>query len=215
LSYCVVDAVWPIGSRYDEVVVPLVRRVAAANGDEAPVVATAQQLPVDPFPLPELLQRYPDVPTLLKITNGQRTSSRNGTLKAEAALRYARVLQYAGVHEMRDARRLIGDERSLGSVDSDLAATPGDGAFGIRRGYLWMLCGDDSGVKPDRMILRWLRRYGVAADPSVAAKVVRETACQLTHLQGESVTPWMVDHAIWRDERRRSRRGHRRLHRHK
>jgi hypothetical protein len=39
LSYCVLDAVWSIGAVYDTVVAPLVWRVAAANGDSAPLIS--------------------------------------------------------------------------------------------------------------------------------------------------------------------------------
>lgn len=38
LSYCVLDAVWSIGSRYDSVTAEVVRAVARAVGDEEPVV---------------------------------------------------------------------------------------------------------------------------------------------------------------------------------
>jgi len=37
------------------------------------------------------------------------------------------------------------------------ARIPGDGAC---LGYLWMLVGDDNGIKPDRMVLRWLAAHG-------------------------------------------------------
>ena len=78
LSYCVLDAVWSIGALYDPVVVPLIYRVAAANGDSEPMVSSAEQLTVDPLPLPRLLERYVEASGLQQITNRQRTSSRGG-----------------------------------------------------------------------------------------------------------------------------------------
>ncbi len=33
LTYCIADAVWSIGARYDTVVAPLVRRLAREHGD--------------------------------------------------------------------------------------------------------------------------------------------------------------------------------------
>ncbi|MFC7759506.1 hypothetical protein ACFQY4_16965 [Catellatospora bangladeshensis] len=79
LSYCVIDAVWSIASRYDEVVEPLVRRVANANGDERPVVGAAEPLPPDPLPLPVLLTRYSTAAALRQVTNGQLTSAREAS----------------------------------------------------------------------------------------------------------------------------------------
>jgi len=77
LSYCVIDAVWSISAHYDQVVAPLVRRVAERHGDPQPVVAANAALPPDPLPLPALLDRYPTAATLRADTNGQRTSSRS------------------------------------------------------------------------------------------------------------------------------------------
>jgi hypothetical protein len=92
LAYCVLDAVWSIGAVYETVVTPLVHRVAAANGDTSPLVSASAQPPADPLPLVVLLQRYQDASALQDITNKQLTSPRNGVPKAEAALRYARIL---------------------------------------------------------------------------------------------------------------------------
>jgi hypothetical protein len=71
---------------------------------------------------------------------------------------------------------------------------------------LWMLCGSDDVIKPDRMVLRWLARQGEHADAVRAREVLCEVARQLTPRLGRPVTPWMVDHAIWKAERSRRAR---------
>ncbi len=80
LAYCVLDAVWSIGARYDTVVVPLVRRVAEAHGDHRPTVPAADTLPPDPLPLPALLARFPSADALVPCTNAQRTLIWDGSL---------------------------------------------------------------------------------------------------------------------------------------
>lgn len=206
LSYCVLDAVWSIGALYDEVVVPLVWRVAAVGGDRMPLVSVGDQLPPDPLPLPTLLREYPDVGSLQFVTNLQRTSPRNGISKADATLRHARTLADHDVLNLEHAQQLLTEETNWLLVDTALAAIPGDGADGVRRGYLWMLVGDDDLIKPDRMILRWLAREGLRANATKARDVIKEIAQALTEQLGRPVTRWMVDHAIWQAERSRRRK---------
>ena len=200
LTYCVLDAVWSIGARYDSVVVPLVGRVAAARGDSEPSVVPERLGKSDPFPLDELLATYPDPDALVAITNRQRTSTRGGILKADAALRYAGVLRDHGVTQRADVSALAGDVERSDQVDRALARVPGDG---VRRGYLWMLAGSDDIVKPDRMVLRFLARHGCPATPSEARVVLAKLADDLSE-PCRPVTPWMVDHAIWKAQRRAS-----------
>lgn len=201
LSYCVLDAVWSISSRYDEVVVPLVRRVAEAHSDPYPVVAAAVDLPADPLPLPLFLDRYPIEETLRVLTNSQRTSTTNGIAKAEAVLRYARILVRHGVTDLTAATDLMRDQARWDAVDRDLAEVPGDGSGGVRRRYLWMLAGSDDLVKPDRMVLRWLDHNGCRVTAMEARDVLTRAARELTVRLHRPVTPWMLDHAIWKDQR--------------
>lgn len=203
LSYCVIDAVWSIAARYDQVVVPLVRRVAERNGDARPLVDASQPLPPDPLPLPALLERYPSAAALQGDTNGQLTSSRSGIAKADAVRRYADVLVDHQVTDLVTAAAMMTDGEHWDEVNRSLATIPGEGQHGVRRGYLWMLCGSDGMVKPDRMTLRWLVRHGCEADAPQARMVLERAARELTTRLGRPVTPWMVDHAIWKAERMR------------
>ena len=163
LSYCVLDAVWSISNRYDKIVVPLVRRVAEANHDRSPVADAGTDLPADPLPLPTLLTRYPTADALRVVTNAQRTSTKNGIPKTEAALQYAGVLVEHGVTDLAAAVHLMTDLERWEAVDHALARIRGDGNGGVRRSYLWMLAGSDDLIKPDRMVLRWLAHNGCPA----------------------------------------------------
>ena len=142
LSACVLDAVWSVGADHDRVVEPLVHRVlgpAATGSLLAQSPSTA-----DSHPLPRLLTRFPDEQTLeAAAQNRQRTSTRNGVTKADAALRFARTLVGHGVLGLEDLPRLMADPASWSRVDRALSRVPGEGQHGARRSYFWSLCGVD------------------------------------------------------------------------
>lgn len=125
LSLCILDAVWSIGARYDSVVVPLVRRFAAEFGVGSPTVRANSTLGLDPLPLPALAGL--DVESLADKTNRQRTSTRSGILKADAALRHVAVFVEHGVTTLDDALELLSDGNRLALVDSALRRIPGEG----------------------------------------------------------------------------------------
>lgn len=199
VTYCVLDAVWSIGISYERYVVPAVRRVATAAGDESPVVAADAVPSHDPLPLSTFRAAYTTTEQLVAVTSSHRTSSRSGILKAQAALRYADVLTGFGIDTLADASKALTETDRVDEISAELRRIPGDG---VRTGYFWMLVGDDDTVKPDRMILRFLDRHGAPTDVLGAKTILRELAEHLT-TPGRPVTPWMVDHAIWRAERSR------------
>ena len=199
LSSCVVDAVWSISVNYDAVTVPITRAVFAASTrhDADPLVAGNDVTTPDPVRLDMFLSLFPTVDALVAVSDHHRTSPRGGILKADAALRYAKVFANAGVQTRHHALEALRDDVQYAALNEQLRAVPGDGANGVRRGYLWMLIGDDDGIKPDRMVLRWLAAHGQPATASEASTILRSIATELTHRSGSLVTPWMVDHAVW------------------
>jgi len=199
VTYCVLDAVWSIGISYDRHVVPAVRSVATAAGDENPVVATDAVPSHDPLPLSTFRATYTTTEPLVAVTSSHRTSTRSGIFKAEAALRYADVLTGFGIDTLADASKALTYSDRVNEISAELRRIPGDG---VRTGYFWMLVGDDDTVKPDRMILKFLARHGVATDVAGAKATLGELAERLSNPE-HLVTPWMVDHAIWRAERAR------------
>jgi hypothetical protein len=142
LSACVLDAVWSVGADHDRVVVPLVHRVltSAATG---PLLADSRP-DADSHPLPRLLTRFPDEQALeAAAQNRQRTSTRGGVTKADAALRYTRTLVTHGVLGIEDLPRLLADPALWSRLDRALSRVPGEGQHGARRSYFWELCGVD------------------------------------------------------------------------
>ncbi|WP_139122994.1 hypothetical protein [Cellulosimicrobium cellulans] len=92
----------------------------------------------------------------------------------------------------------------MDEISARLRQIPGDG---VRTGYFWMLVGDDDTVKPDRMILRFLKRYGTVTDVVGAKVVLRALADQLTtrgtapsptsSVQRSSSARWRISSRRW------------------
>lgn len=196
LAFCLVDAVWSIGAHYDNVVVPLVREgVARRFGVDKPTAPAEGFQPNDPLTLRQLADLGLD--ELTELTNRQRTSTRGGILKAEAVLWHCRLFRESGVETLEQAIDLMADEERFSKLDRALRSIPGEGSFGIRRGYLWMMIGNDSLIKPDRMVLRWLDRQGVRTDPDGARDIIAALVSRVVLPDGRHPSAWEVDHAIW------------------
>ncbi|WP_308161609.1 hypothetical protein [Mycolicibacterium goodii] len=195
LSLCIADAVWSIGAHYDNVVVPLVRKLAVNFGVNQPTVPMGERLGPDPLPLAELAGV--SVEELVSLTNRQNTSTRSGIRKADAALRHIHAFRVHGVGDLSDAIVLFGDEERFAAVNADLRKIPGDGAHAVRRDYLWMLIGQDDLIKPDRMVLRWFRHHGVIVDPVGARDLIAALVPAVSTRLKRPVTTWEIDHALW------------------
>lgn len=203
LSLCVLDAVFSIGARYATTVRTCERYAVAASlnsldaADSPAVIGTVAEQPLSAFvgaASAAGIERFAqDV-----LQNQQRTSTRNGVLKAAAALRYAEVLVDGGVELYRDVPALFADEPRMAPLAERLRAVPGNGTSDVRLGYLWMLLGDDDAIKPDRMVLRWLGNVlGHAPSAQTARVLLAEAAASL------GCTPWELDHAVWQAQRSR------------
>jgi hypothetical protein len=200
LSLCIVDAVWSIGARYEDVVVPLVRNLAKEFGVEQPTVPVSEPLGADPLPVTRLSDL--SVNELIRSTNWQNTSTRGGIRKADAVLRHTRVFLKHDVSGLAETIVLFSDERRFAAVNADLGAIPGEGAHAVRRDYLWMLIGQDDLINPDRMVLRWFSRHRVIVDPIGARDLIAAFVPAVSTRLKRSLTAWEIDHALWDAGRR-------------
>ncbi len=206
LSLCVLDAVYSVGARYTGVV-RVCRAYARHTGLEVITVPHREASKVIGTDAEQSLDvLIADIHAVGVagfaagvVRHRGRTSTRNGILKADAALQYAETLLAHDVRALADVSMLLTDPARLDAVEEELRAVPGNGAADVRLGYLWMLAGDDEHVKPDRMVLRWLTHHlGRPIDPAQARDLIAATA----HRTG--YTPWELDHAIWRHQSRRN-----------
>jgi hypothetical protein len=122
--------------------------------------------------------------------NRQRTSTVSGILKADAVLLAAQGIQKLGLATPADV------VRSQDAVEAFWLTIKGQGS-GISFGYFMMLLGQD-GIKPDRMIIRFLEK-ALASKVSTdeAREMLAEVALKL------SLSQIQLDHAIWNYQRGR------------
>lgn len=171
LAFCIADAVWSIGAHYDKVVVPLVRkRIARGVRRDQPTAPANGFRAKDPLKLKDLEALGLD--RLTALTNLQKTSTRSGIPKSEAVLLHRRIFRKHGVETLEQAIDLMADDERFAELNDELRSIPGEGGYGVRRGYLWMLIGNDDLIKPDRMVLRWLEQHDVKTDPDGAREII-------------------------------------------
>ncbi|MEW2287092.1 hypothetical protein [Streptomyces sp. NPDC047841] len=200
-SLCVLDAVFSINAHYERHTVPTCHRYAGWAGISDPLSGSAQ-LPVrDEQPLQSFvthIQTHGEAAFSSEILqNKQRTrANRDAPLKVAAARQYAEILVSHGITTLAEANASLADWDTLKAVERDLAGVTGHGS-GARLAYLWMLLGDDSRIKPDRMVLRWLQTVlQHTVTTAQAIELITEAAARLR------CTPWELDHAIWESQRK-------------
>lgn len=128
--------------------------------------------------------------------NRQRTSARNGILKAEAVFRFASALRAHGVEYFQD---ITAAAKSTG-LELMIRAIPGQRS-GISLRYFWMLAGSDDFIKPDRMVLRFLEAaLGKTVSTLEAQTLLEQTTARLRQTY-PALTARLLDHEIWKHQR--------------
>jgi hypothetical protein len=183
----ILDSIWSMGVNYHKHVVPVVCRYRAFRIGEGadPEKDSADDL-VSVFDgvggVEGFINRIAE--------NRQRTSTVSGILKADAVLLAAQGIQKLGLATPADV------VRSQDAVEAFWLTIKGQGS-GISFGYFMMLLGQD-GIKPDRMIIRFLEK-ALASKVSTdeAREMLAEVALKL------SLSQIQLDHAIWNYQRGR------------
>jgi len=196
---CILDAVFSIGARYESVQA-LVERYTRRY--DLPLHRPSAVLP-DPLNQAEVSVLVGQIEAIgperfaVEVLHNRRpTSPRNGILRSEAARRFGVALETHGVQTFQD---LTGGAQDP-ALDRDLRAVHGQGS-GIAVKYFFMLAGADHLVKPDRMIMRFLRRV---LDRPVSAEEAQQLlgeVADVLSIKGKAVTTGAVDYAIWSHER--------------
>jgi hypothetical protein len=204
LPLCVLDTIFSINAKYEST-----RNVVIRYCDHYRL----QRVRKDPDTLPpiedqESLSAFIEKITALGVeefaktilANRQRTSTRNGILKSEAVLRFAQVLQAHKVEYLQDIETIQGKE----SFEKAIKEIPGQGS-GITIRYFYMLAGSDDFVKPDRMILGFLKEQtGRSCNPDQAQELLSRAANALKP-EYPYMTPKLLDNLIWMYQREKGR----------
>ena len=151
LPLCIIDAVFSIGVTYQSTensVKHFCEHFGVTRLREKELATRSEQLSVSSFI--QFHQNFTFQEMAEKVyQNKQRTSTSNGILKAEAAYRFAGVIQGYCVEYLQDVNKILGDEK----FEADIARIPGQSS-GLSTRYFYMQAGDENFIKPDRMIRR-------------------------------------------------------------
>lgn len=189
LALCAIDSIQSIGVRYGAVE-NVVSRYRAFRKEEG-----GDGLTDDLIPLAATFDSVGGVTAWAEaIGNRHRTSTRPGApLKAQVIWSVANHLPKLGVRTASDLRSFAADTSTAQPVESYWTSLPGQRS-GISWRYLNMLAGVP-GVKPDRMIRRFVARsLGDAAYKMSAAQIATLVQAASAEL---NVTASDLDHAIW------------------
>ncbi len=204
LPLCILDAVFSINAKYEStrnVVERYCRHYSLRRVREDPLCLppVEEQEPVSAF-VEKIIQLGPEKFAGTVLANRQRTSTRSGIMKSEAALRFAQVLKLHKVEYFQDVEKIQGKE----SFENAVMAIQGQGT-GITVRYFYMLAGSNDLVKPDRMILGFLRdQLGENLSKDEAQRVLSE-ACNALESEYPHLTTKTLDHHIWRYQRQQGK----------
>ena len=200
LAFCVIDSVYSVGANYKSTLNTVFRFCASRELEPFREFGSSPDTITNEYSIEEFLkdtQRFNDDELADEIFgNRQRTSTKNGILKAVAVKEFASALKGYGINGFKDINQINGSlafERRVKSIK-------GQGS-GKTLSYFYMLAGDEWKVKPDRHIMNYLSTaagYPVTSDE--ATMLIQEAVSELSCSYPE-LTPRKLDHAIWNYDR--------------
>ncbi|MFD0051460.1 hypothetical protein ACFVHQ_19415 [Actinomycetes bacterium NPDC127524] len=192
---CVIDSVFSIGVRYEGVKNTVARYCDYFNlnkyriGTEHPILSEQQS--VEQF-INSFNELGLDTYVQNVFQNRQRTSTRNGILKAEAVYNFCNILQKYDVNYLQDVNKLYDNKE----FETEIKAIQGQKS-GISLVYFYMLVGDDNWVKPDRMIIRFLENVLERKVKINEAQSLLQLTSEILINEFSHITPRLLDYQIW------------------
>ena len=194
---CVIDAVFSIGVNYTSTRNTVKRFCSYCGISEATSSCPEEAIQ---FSVSDLITLYDNhgVQYMAErvYQNFQRTSTKHGILKAEAVLRFSRILLRYGVDFLQDVDKVIG----IPDFEGEIKQIPGQRS-GISLRYFYMLTGSGDFVKPDRMVVRFIE---TAIGKSLGIEECHEAlvrACELLGDEYPALKPRDLDNLIWKYQR--------------
>lgn len=196
LPICIIDAVFSIGVRYGSVKKATESFLSYFHLTIPRTCPVGKEYTVENF-LRDMgtFSSFEDAATN-GFKNRQRTSSRNGILKAEACYLVASVLKEHNINTLEDFQTYA----NRAKLDADICAVKGQHS-GIMNRYLWMLAGNANEIKPDRHLCRYVQKYfpHLSATPKdfPTIKTILEDTARRLGAKYPSLTPRFLDYLIW------------------
>jgi len=206
LPLCIIDSVFSIGVRYGQVlnVIETFCRQTGwvryrVHGSAFPAKADQQTV----SNLLEVLGHHPNPEKSLFHNSGYANPAakeESRILKANLVKQFAAALVAREIDTYEDLKSYPKPE----CLDCSLCGLPSLKSGVVVR-YFRMLAGDDTQVKPDRMILRFLcEALGSSVGTDEAVELVRG-ASSILEKDFPGMNPRLLDHEIWKYQRGRSR----------
>ena len=193
LPLCIIDSVFSIGVRYTSTQNVVNRYckyyslpVYNRNRNEAKQMHTVSEL-VENI---EKIGIQDSASTIFN--NKQRTSSKNGILKAEAVYQFAKILKKYGIESFVDLMH----SDDLLAIEREVRTIPGQ-TSGLSWRYFLMLAGDDNLAKPDRHILRFMHKHLGITPTLHEAQMILEDTVKILHNEYSNITVRLLDYTIW------------------
>lgn len=198
LDLCVIDAVFSIGVKYGSVKT-VVARYKNYIENTYPSLNERSRTVSESI---SIFESYQSIQEFAKnILNQQRTSTRNGILKAEAVLEILKVLEKHGIETIECFRNM--DPVEQNALDTAILSVRGQGS-GIMLKYLYMLAGNDNICKPDRMLHRFVASISGRKMSDDELQLVLAEACEILKKEFPSLTVRILDNQIWQYQRSHS-----------
>ena len=192
LPLCLLDAVYSMGVRYGST-----RKVTARYAAYYGAAGTNANHTVSEFLKNIENAGGTEIFAENVLNNRQRTATRNGILKSESCKLIAEELRKRGIETIAH----FNDYPDKEDLDRAICATKSQSS-GIMLKYLYMLAGDETMVKPDRMISRYIWSvFPHIKEHSDMVELVRRASDEL-RVSYPILCPRALDHSIWEYQRK-------------
>ena len=205
LSLCVIDAIFSIGVNYKSTLNVIenyctyfdLKRIRSKKSELPP---NSEQESIKEF-LEKVTHHGIDKFTEQIFDNRQRTSTINGILKTEAVHQFVKVLLNFNINYFQDVPKILNNKE----FEQEIKKIKGQNS-GVSLRYFYMLVGEDTVIKPDRMILRFLIDGLHRKVKIEEAQVVLEGACNILKEKYHKLTPRLLDLKIWTYQREQNKK---------
>lgn len=200
--FCLIDAIFSIGVRYSATQNTVENYCKLYGYDK---IDATRCNPIDRHTIKELIKTIE--PYLSSgygekelFNNTQRTSSRNGILKAQAVYEAAVLLNRLGINTKKDIRNI--NQLKEKEIENAFKKIKGQSS-GISFSYFMMLSGDENKMKIDRWLLRFVTKATGKKNHQIN-EVLEDLMMVFKELKNTRfpyLTPRLLDYKIWKYEK--------------
>lgn len=194
LVFCILDAVFSIGARYTTT-----EKVVERYANKYELTRYTFEKSDTEHTIKDFITNINSENDIYNFTveilkNRQRTSTKNGILKAQACYDVANVFIKHGINTINDFRNLSCEQQVV--LDKDILNIKGQSS-GIMLKYLYMLAGSENICKPDRHIRRFVEPILGENSTDEEIQKLFIYACNEMKKDFPRITVRLLDNKIW------------------